>query len=176
VKGLDRRAVLLALGAVVALCTGAYVALRPTDESRIREKLAKLAAAVRITNAEVQANPIGRMAHVSGVFQTLFEPDVRVSAPELAQLGSGRRELEAAVVAAPRYVRAFDVDFASVTVKLDEAHESAEVGAVAEASSVDLENRKRQEKRAVDFHFVKRDGDWLIATVSVWTREDAPPQ
>jgi hypothetical protein len=171
----DRRTVLLATGALT-LGVGAYFALRPTDESRIREKIAKLAAAVRITDADLQANPIGRLSHVSGIFQTIFDQDVRVSIPELIQLHSGRRELEELVTAAPRYVRSLDVEIGNIKVKLDDAHTSAEVDAVADVSGVERDGRKREDKRAVDFQFVKQDGDWIITTMNVWSREDAAPQ
>ena len=170
---IDRRAWLVAAAAVV-LGVGGYVAFRPTDEWRIRDKLAKLAAAVRVTEADVQANPIGRLAHVSGLFEPLFEPDVRVSIPELRSLESGRSELAQAVTAAPRFLRTFDVDFSDITVKLDEAGASAEVGARASVKALDRDGETRRDERAVNFHFVKKSGESIITTVSVWSKEDAP--
>ncbi len=158
------------------LAVGAYLGLRPTDESRIRSKLDALAVAVHITEADMQTNPIGRLAHVSGAFEPLFDRDVRVSIPELTTLGSGRRELAELVTAAPRYARTFDVDFESVTVKIDDAQTSALVGATANVKALDRENRNRNDKRAVDFRFAKTDGEWIITTVTVWPKSDAAPQ
>jgi hypothetical protein len=175
VSTIDRRAA-LAVGVASALGVGGFFALRPTDESRIRAELAKLAAAVQIKEADAQANPIGRLAHVSGVFETLFEPDVRVNAPELTPLQSGRSELVQLVTAAPRFVRTLDVDLGRITVKLDEPATSADVGAVADVKVLDRDGTARRDKRAVDFHFVKKDGDWVITTLSVWSRDDAAPQ
>jgi hypothetical protein len=175
VKLVDRRAALVFAGAV-ALLAGGYFAFRPTDESRIRSQLDKLAAALRITDADMQTNAIGRLAHVSGIFATLFDPDVRASVPELASLGSGRRGLEEVVTGAPRFVRTVEVDFSAITVKLDDAATSAAVGATAHVVALDREGRTHDERRAVDFRFVKQDGDWLIATVTVWSNEDARPE
>jgi len=172
---IDRRAALAVVGVASSLGVG-YFVLRPTDESRIRAALAKLATAVQIKEADAQANPIGRLAHVSGVFETLFEPDVRVNAPELTPLQSGRSELVQLVTAAPRFVRTLEVDLGRITVKLDEAATSADVGAVADVKAVDREGTARREKRAIDLRFVKKDGDWVITTLSVWSRDDAVPQ
>jgi hypothetical protein len=175
VSAVDRRA---AIGVIVAaaLGLGSYFVFRPTDESRIRAALAKLTAAVQIKEADAQANPIGRLAHLSGVFEALFEPDVRVNIPEVTPIQSGRTELVQMVVAAPRFVRTLEVDLGSVTVKLDEAAASAEVGAVADVKAVDRDGTARRDKRAVDFHFIKKDGDWVITTLSVWSRGDAAPE
>jgi hypothetical protein len=168
----DRRA-LLAAPLVLVLGTGAYFAFRPSDESRIRGKLAALAAAVRIREADMQANPIGRFAHVSGALEPLLDRDVRVSVPELTTLGAGRSSLVELVAAAPRYVRAFDVDFDSVTVKLDDAASSALVGATAIVKATDRDLQSRSDKRAVDFRFAKQDGEWIVTTISVWPVGDA---
>jgi hypothetical protein len=167
VSGLDRRA---AIGALVAavLGVGGYFVLRPTDESRIRKQLSKLATAVRIKESDMQSNPIGRLAHVSGEFEELFDPDVRVSVSELTSLRSGRRELAEIVSGAPRFVRTFEVDFSGVTIKIDEAGASAAVGAIAEVSALDRDGQTRKDKRAVDFRFVKDGSAWIITTVSVW--------
>jgi hypothetical protein len=175
VSAIDRR---VAIGVVVAaaLGVGGYFVFRPTDESQIRAALAKLVAAVQIKEADAQANPIGRLAHLSGVFETLFEPDVRVNIPELTPLQSGRTELVQMVVAAPRFVRTLEVDLGGVTVKLDEAAASAEVGAVADVKAVDRDGTARRDKRAVDFHFIKKDGSWIITTLSVWSKADAAPE
>ena len=172
---LDRRAALV-VAAAAALGAGAYFAFRPTDESRIRQQLAKLAAAVHVTDADVQTSAIGRLAHVSGLFEGLFDPDVRVSVPELGSIPPGRRALAEVMTGAPRFVRTLDVDFGSITVKLDDAGASAEVGATADVAALDREGTARKDKRAVDFRFVKQGGEWLIATVTVWTKEDARPE
>ena len=169
------RRALIALPIALVVGAGAWYALRPTDESRIRAKLNDLAAAVRITDADMQTNPIGRLAHVSGAFEPLFDRDVRVSVPELTTLGAGRRELAQLVTGAPRYVRTFEVGFDSVTVKIDDAQTSALVGATANVRALDREGRTRNDKRAVDFRFAKPDGEWIITTLSVWPTSDAAP-
>jgi hypothetical protein len=167
-----------AIGAGIAgLLAGAtYFALRPTDESRIRAKLARLAAAVRVTEADMQVNPIGRISHVSGAFEEIFEPDVRVSVPELGTLPSGRLELAQYVAGAPHFVRTFDVDFTRVTIKIDDAHASALVGATAKVKALDRDGRNEADERAVDFRFVKEGSDWIVTTVTVWPKGEAAPE
>jgi hypothetical protein len=82
--------------------------------------------------------------------------------------------VEEAVTAAPHYVRTFDVAIDVSDVKIDESGTSAEVTGVAQASALTRDGDRRRDKRAVGFQFVKRDGEWLISTVSVWSKEDAP--
>ncbi len=169
---LPRRGVLGAAGALVVGIV-AYLVLRPDDESRIRSKLKALAAALQIKEADMQVNPIGRMAHVSGAFEPLFEPDVRASVPDVPLLEGGRRGLISAVTAAPGYVRTLDVDFDDVTVKLNASATSAAVGAIASVKMTDRNGRVRDGKRAVDFQFVRPDGEWRITTATVWAKDDA---
>lgn len=167
----------VALVVVLALAVAGYFLWRPTDESRIRAQLSRLASAVRITDADAQANPIARLARVNGELDGLFEPDARVTVPELAELTSGHagtRELAELVTGAPRYVRAFDVDFTSVTLKMDEAHTTAFVQATATVKVEERDGSPSRDRRAVDFHFVRKDGAWVIRTLTVWAKEDAP--
>ncbi|HEY3821952.1 MAG TPA: hypothetical protein VGL81_32520 [Polyangiaceae bacterium] len=168
----------LAVVLLATLAAGAYLVWRPTDESRIRAQLTALAGAVRIRDADAEANPIARTAHVGGELEGLFEPGARVNVPELSELASGhadRRELAELVAGAPRYVRTFDVDFTSVTVKLDAGHTTAFVQATANVKVVERDGSASQDRRAVDVHFVAKDGTWVIRTLTVWTKEDAAP-
>jgi hypothetical protein len=160
----------------LALAVGGYFVWRPTDESRIRAQLDRLASAVRITDADAQANPIARLARVNGELDGLFEPNARVTVPELAELGSGhagRRELAELVAGAPRYVRAFDVDFTAVTLKMDGAHTTAFVQTTANVKADERDGSASRDRRAVDVHFVAKDGAWVIQTLTVWAKEDA---
>jgi len=174
---MNRRVVLGGALVVVALAVGAYFVWRPTDESRIRAQLTRLAATVRNIDADQQTNPIERLARVSGQLDGLFEPDARVTIPELTELGSGhagRRELAQLVAGAPSYLRTFD--FTNVTIKMDGAHTTAFVGVTATVKAFDRDGAASQDRRAVDFHFVEKDGAWVIRTLSVWAKEDAAPQ
>ncbi len=171
---LERRAA-LGVGAVALLGVAAYFAFRATDESRIRGKLGKLAAAVRVEESDGQANPILRHVRVSETFAALFDPDVRVSISELGSFGSGRAGLEELAAEAPRFFRTLDVDFGKVTVKLDDQASSAAVGAVAKVKATERDGQARADARAVDLRFVKRDGEWIIATVTVLDQAAAAP-
>jgi hypothetical protein len=172
-----RRRTALALAGLVAIAVAvvAYFVLRPTDASRIRSQLDRLAAAVRITDADSQANPIGRLAHVSGELAKLFEPDVDVSIPDVPSSGSGRAELAQLVAGAPSYVRTFEVEFTNVTIKLDDSRTTAFVGATARAKLIERDGAASQDRRAVDLHFVQKDGEWVVRSLRVWTTQDAAP-
>ncbi len=165
-------------GLMVALAVGAYFVWRPTDESRIRAQLARLASAVHVTEADAQANPVARLARVNGELDALFEPEARINVPELSELTSGhasRSELAELVAGAPRLVKTFEVDFGRVTLKLDAGHTTAFVGAAASVRAVERDGTVTQDRRAIDAHFVEKDGAWVIRTLSVWPKEDAAP-
>jgi hypothetical protein len=161
--------------ALVALAAGGYFWLRPTDESKIRAQLAKLAETVRVKESDGQANPVLRYSRINDAFTGLFEEDVRVSIPELTSLQAGRAPLVELATSAPRFVRMLDVDLGSITVKLDETATSAAVGATANLSAVERDGEKRSDRRAIDARFVKRDGAWIVATLTVWDKADARP-
>jgi hypothetical protein len=171
-----RLRIVLAAFVAVALAVGAYFVFRPTDEARIRAQLDRLAEVVRISDTDAQENPIARLARVDGGLKELFEPDVRLSIPEVTSVHSGRRELAELLVGAPRYVRSFEVSFTSVTVKLDEARTTALVGATAKVKLHEREGSPSQDARAVDLRFVQKDGRWVIRTLTVWSKEDARPE
>jgi hypothetical protein len=79
------------------------------------------------------------------------------------------------VAGAPRFVKTFDVDFGSVTLKLDAGHTTAFVGATASVRAVERDGTVNQDRRAIDAHFVEKEGAWVIRTLSVWPKEDAAP-
>lgn len=162
-------------GAVLAVAVVTALVLRPTDESRIRAQLTLLAKTVRITEADAQTSPVARLARVHEAFDALFEPDVRVSIPELPSLRSGRRDLAEAVTSAPRVLRSFDVDFADVTLALDESRTTARVQTTARVTAVDREGDASKEARAVDLRFARKDGEWRVHTLTVWSTGDASP-
>jgi hypothetical protein len=176
---MDEGARRVGIGVALVACIGGavWLATRPSDETRIRAQLARLAKVAHVTEDDVQTNPIGRLAHVNGELETLVDRDVRVSIPEIASLGSGgRRELAQAITSAPRWVRTFEVDFEGITIKLDDARVTALVGATADARALETSGRVREDKRAVDFRFAKQDGEWIVTTISVWRKDDAPPR
>jgi hypothetical protein len=162
----------VAVGLGVAL----YFVLRPSDDAKIKEQIAKLAALVRVTEDDAQANPIGRMAHVNDVLGKLVDHDVRVSVPDLPSLDAGREPLGQLITSEPRFVRTLDADFSHVAIKLDEAHTSALVGLTAHVKATETTGRARDEERAVDLRFAKKDGTWVVTTISVWAPGDARPE
>ncbi len=174
----DRRALLLGLVVAALLAVGLVVAalFRSSDEGRIRAKLVTLTTAVRVTSDDVNANPIARFARVNDAFGAIFEPDVRVSIPELTGLGAGRRALAEAASQSPRYFTSFEVELDPVTIKMDEARTSALVAATAHLRATEPGAAKRRDERAVDFRFAKSDGEWRITSVTVWPKDEARPE
>jgi hypothetical protein len=58
---------------------------------------------------------------------------------------------------------------------MDDAHTTAFVQVIGRVKLVERDGAASQDRRAVDLHFVRRDGEWVIRTLRVWTREDAAP-
>jgi hypothetical protein len=163
-------------GALALVC---WVVTRPSDETRIRRQLDALAKVVHVTEADVLVNPLGRLAHVNDALSTLVDHDVRVTVPELPMLGAGRQEMGQAITGAPRYVSELDVDFKNVSIKFDEPHMTALVGATADIHAKEHggpTGRVRDDARAVDLRFAKADDTWIITTITVWAKDDAPPR
>jgi hypothetical protein len=164
--------------APIAIALGGllYVVLRPSDEARIKEQIAKLSALVRVTEDDAQTNPIGRMAHVSDALGALVDRDVRVSVPDLPSLGSGRQPLVELITSEPHFLRTLDADFSHVQIKLDEPHTSAMVGLTARVKAKEIGGSQREDERAVDLRFAKQDGAWIVTTITVWAPGDARPE
>jgi len=164
------------VGVAIGLGAALYFALRPSDESRIKGQLAKLAALVHVTEDDAQTNPIGRLAHVNDALSHLVDRDVRVSVPELPSIGPGRAAMGQMITSEPRFVRTLDVDFSHVDIKLDEPHTSALVGLTARVKAKETSGQARDDERAVDLRFAKQDGEWLMTTITVWAPGDARPE
>ena len=76
---------------------------------------------------------------------------------------------------APMAFRTAEVELASMTIKLDDAHTSAQVGARALLVATTREGERRSDRRAVDFRLAKTDGRWRITSVTVWPTSEAAP-
>ena len=164
----------IAFVVLVALAVGGVVMWMRSgsDEERIRGQLTRLAAALRMeegTNALMRA---GKMRSEMGA---IFDEDVRANVPELpVALPNKRSELADTATQLSMMFRSIDVDFSDIEVKLDDARQTARVGATVKLSSTGRAGPTR-DSRATDFLFNKRDGTWRIASVTVWAKGDAPP-
>ena len=160
-------------GAIAAFVIGLaayFLFFRASDEQKIRDAVARAVAVVTVT--EDDTNPIVRLGRVRGVFKDVVDKDVRVRIAELPQVHAGRDSLAEAVVQASAWFKTAEIDLASVEVKLDDAHKSAQVRAVATLRAVGRDGRSRNEEREVTLLVTKPEGTWRIGSVTVWPPKD----
>jgi ketosteroid isomerase-like protein len=67
------------------------------------------------------------------------------------------------------------VEIASIDVTIDEAARSAHVKATARISGTTLDGQDKKDERALDLQLTRREGDWKIASLTVWSKDDARP-
>jgi hypothetical protein len=159
---------------LVALAVGATLQwLRAgSDEEQIRGQLTRLASALTMPEG---ANVLLRGTTMRSELDAIFEEDVRVSIPELpTTLPNGRDELADTATQLSTMFRSVDVELTDIEIKLDDARQTARVGATAKLSATGRAGPNR-DSRSTDFLFNKREGTWRIASVTVWAKGDAPP-
>lgn len=158
--------------AAILIAFAVWYFTRPSDEQKIRDQVARVAAAVKVT--EDDTNPLVRLARIRGIFKDTLDKDVHVSladVPTLPRSGSGRDQLAETATQATAIFRSADVDLSSVEVKLDDARLQAEVKAKATLVAVGRDAKSRRESRAVDFHVVLMDGTWRVTSITVWAKD-----
>ncbi len=162
-------------GAVAAAAAIAiYFAFFSTsDEQKIKNVLAHLAKAVRVT--EEGKNPILRAARVHSDFVDVFQEQVVVHIPEMPAMKQGRAELEGTATQASFLFRTADVELGTVDVKVDDAHTSAKASATATLRATRRDGSPEQGPRAVNFLLRKDDGVWRITSLTVWPDGEALP-
>jgi hypothetical protein len=169
-----RNRILVALAALAVLAGVVYFAVfRASDEEKIRAQLAKLSESVEVK--EGGSNPVFRKARLDADFEKIFDEDVRVSIPDLSSTKPGRANLVALAMQASVWARSASVELSKIEVKLDDAHQSAKVGATATVRAVSGSGRNERDERAVDFRFAKIDGTWKITSLTVWRKDEARP-
>lgn len=157
------------LGAAAALGLGliGYALFsRPTDEEQIHEVLTELEDVVGF---ESPPNPLAHAANIRGRFADLVSPDVVLDVPERGMVARGRDDLVRLAVAGTSRLQRFDVAISveQLNVIGDSANASVEVATEATAGS-----DPRISTRRADLQFVKADGDWLLASAHVLTRDE----
>jgi ketosteroid isomerase-like protein len=156
----------LLIGVVaVAAAIAAYVlAFGPDDDQRIRYQLTRLGSAISM-NAPSQS-PLVALGHVQGELADLFDDEVRIHVPELPSLPTRRADLTRAWADASRPWQKARVSFEDVVVKLDDAKHTAIVTATVIFDGTQLDGTHHQGRRAVNLHFLKRDGSWRITSIN----------
>jgi len=162
-----RRIVVLVL---LVVAVGGVLWMRSgSDEELIRAQLTRLAAAVSVP--EGGANPLVRGAKMRGEFAAIFDEDVRANVPEFpSELPNKRSELADTATQLSSLYPSLSVELVDIVVKLDDAKQSAHVGATAKLQAQGRGGHASKDSRAIDFLFNKHDGTWRIASVTVWAK------
>ena len=158
--------------AAIVLGVAIWFFTRPGDEQKIREQVARVVAAVKVT--EDDTNPLIRLARIKGIYKETLDKNVHLSledVPTLPRGGSGRDQLAEMATQATAIFRSADIDLSGVEVKLDGPRQQAEVKAKATLVAVGRDGKSRRESRAVDFHVVSMEGTWRITSITVWAKE-----
>lgn len=161
---MSRRA-LAAVAAVLGVVILLYaVFAKKSDEELIREQLAELAQAVRVSGPD--ENPIFRAKRLNDQFENLFVPGVRVDVPELTQISSGRNELVGVATRAGTLFRSAEVEIDATSVDLIAGGTSATASGSATLTG-DRGNGPQRDERRVSFGFAKTKDGWRIDSVVV---------
>lgn len=158
----------LLLGFIAAVIGAAIYAIffASFDESRIRNRIEQLAAAVRIDEDEL--SPLPRAGRIRKEFDDIFTMDATASLAELESSIEGR---DAMVMAATQIVavyRSADVSFDDVAVRIN--GDAAEVKAIADVSGATHRQGASHDEMPVTLRLKKIDGDWRIVSAVVAPR------
>ncbi|XXX74391.1 nuclear transport factor 2 family protein [Sorangium sp. So ce134] len=156
---------LIALGAVLAAVA---LLLSPSEEDRIRDRLAQLAAAVRIDDGE--RNPLVRHGRVRKEFAEIFTKEASARVVEIGDRLSGRDDLAAAATQAAVVYQTADVSFGDTEIQVDPAGMTAEVTATATVTGARHGQPARRDELPVALRLEKVDGDWKIVSAIVHPR------
>lgn len=164
-----KRPLLLGFVAAVALTAIYMIFFGASDESRIRDRLDQLAAAVRIDEDEL--SPLPRAGRIRSEFADIFTKDASASVAELDETFDGPDAMAAAAAQLVGVYRSADVSFDDVTVRVDEAH--ADVKATATVTGARHGRSLSREELPVTLKLKKTDGDWKIVSAVVALQRDS---
>jgi len=163
---LEKKHVVPAICALVAVGGVAYIVTRPSDEAQIKKTIARLTDAVAPHPNE--QNIIGTVARISGVFKETLTERVEISLPEVRDLPSARADLaKAAAQVSVHYPTAtLSVDCAKIAVAEDKITARGD----CEVTLRDDRDGPREDKRRVNFGLRKDDG-WRVTSINVAERQ-----
>jgi phosphoribosylformylglycinamidine synthase len=140
-----------------------------SDESRIRDRLDQLAAAVRIDEDEL--SPLPRAGRIRSELADIFTKDATASVAEMDETFEGRDAMAAAAAQIIGVYRSADVSFENVKVRIDEA--AADVKATAAVTGARHGQGITREELPVTLKLKKIEGDWKIVSAVVALRQGA---
>ncbi|HLM74457.1 MAG TPA: nuclear transport factor 2 family protein [Polyangiaceae bacterium] len=160
----------LLLGFIAAVVGAAIYVLffGDSDESRIRDRLDQLAAAVRIDEDEL--SPLPRAGRIRTEFTDIFTKDATASVAEIDDTFEGRDAMAAAAVQIASVYRSADVSFDNVKVRIDEA--AAEVKTTALVTGARHGQGITRDELPVILKLKKMEGDWKLVSAVVELRRD----
>jgi hypothetical protein len=154
------------IGIVLGIAIAVYALFfSSSDEDIIRDKLAQLEQAVRVSGGDT--NVVIRAAKVRKEFSEIFETQVTIEIPELTSVTSGRTELVQLAASTPQLYRTASVDLGGLSVDVDQAGTSAVAYGEAVLTGTAQSGELRRDERTVSLRFDKIEGDWLIVQLSV---------
>jgi hypothetical protein len=164
-----KRSILVAVIAAVVAATVYTIFFRASDESLIRERLAQLAAAIRIDKGE--KSPIARAARVRSEFTEIFTADARASIEELDESLDGRDALVSAAAVLEASYQSLDVSFTGVTMRIN--GDAADAKATAKLTGASADKVATRDEARVNLTLKKISCDWKVVSVSVSPRRGA---
>jgi hypothetical protein len=151
------------LGCVaVALVVLGFTFFRSSDEDKVRKTLNTFGQIVMVKEGDTI---LSRTARLRSRMKEVVDEDVRVNVSELNIDVRGRTKLEEDAAKAGLLYAKADVDFTSVSIKIDPQATMATVDAVALVTAT-RGGERQVDKRDVHF-LLRKDGDWKITTIDV---------
>lgn len=151
---------------IVVLLAAAWFGWRyffPTDEARIRRGLERIADAVGMDGGEGEVARIARAASM----RNELDPDIVVEAGPPFSRMTGRDIVVAAVARLNSSVPDLDVQVRDVQVAVAPDRTTASGSVTVEARFRDERGERVTDARELDLTFRRRDGDWVVSTVTL---------
>lgn len=154
---------LLLLAALSAAAWFGWRWIFPDDETRIRAVLDRIAGTV---SGGIEESEVGRLARAASIRNAL-DPEITVDAgPPFSQL-AGRDTILASVARFTSTARDLTVSFDDVAVRVSPERTTANVHLTALARFRGAAGDRELEARELDVTFRRRDGDWVVASVTL---------
>ncbi|WP_437276269.1 nuclear transport factor 2 family protein [Sorangium sp. So ce375] len=157
---------LIGAGAVLG---AAALLLSPSEEERIRDRLAQLEDAVRIDDGE--RNPLVRHGRIRKEFAEIFAKEASARITEIGDSLRGRDELAAAATQAAVVYQTADVSLSGAEIEIDPAGMAAKVTATATVTGARHGQEVRRDELPVALRLEKIDGEWKIVSATVHPRQ-----
>jgi len=159
---MNKKWVVIAGCAVLAIVTLWLTVFRPSEEDRIRNVLARFTKAVAVRSDD---NILARTGRLRSELKETVTDDVYVVVPDFSIRVVDRASLVDSAAKAGLVFQSADAELTGMTIKVDEGATTAKVDALAIVTG-DRGGERKVDKRSVHF-LLRKDGDWKIATIDV---------